>query len=275
MEQKKTLVCTGENCGNEAEMTIKGEEVVIDEKPSQTASRPAQGKQTMVHNGRTIRITGEIFQVGGGQLTSSEDAAIYLLNFDGHAALVDAGCGYAQNKLLSNILTCGVNLSQIEYLFLTHCHFDHTGGARALKELLHCRIVAHVLEAPFLEQGDNVVTAAKWYGAKIRPVIVDLKIPGSQDDIPLGTRVIQAIHAPGHSPGSLVYLTESEGRKILFAQDVHGPIHPDLRSNAEDYQRSLQLILSLEADILCEGHYGVYQGKKEVADFIKQFLITN
>lgn len=100
-------------------------------------------------------------------------------------------------------------------------------------------------------------------------------IPGSRDDIPLGSRVIQAIHAPGHSPGSLVYLTASEGMNILLAQDVHGPIHPDLRSNAEDYQRSLQLILSLEADILCEGHYGVYQGKKEVADFIKQFLIIN
>jgi hypothetical protein len=30
-------------------------------------------------------------------------------------------------------------------------------------------------------------------------------------------------------------------------------------SNAEDYQRSLRLMLDLDADILCEGHYGVFR----------------
>lgn len=48
MEPKKTLVCTCDKCGNEAEMTIKCEEVVIDEEPSQTASIPEQGKKTLV-----------------------------------------------------------------------------------------------------------------------------------------------------------------------------------------------------------------------------------
>ena len=144
--------------------------------------------------------------------------------------------------------------------------------AKALKDLLHCQIVAHELEAPFLEQGDNVVTAANWYGAKIHPFNVDHKIFRGQEEIRLGTRGIQAIHTPGHSPGSMVFLTETEGMKVLFGQDVHGPIHPDLKSNAKDYQRSLELMLSLEADILCEGHYGIYRGNKEVADFIKQFI---
>jgi glyoxylase-like metal-dependent hydrolase (beta-lactamase superfamily II) len=219
-----------------------------------------------------MQITKEIFQVGGGRLTSSEDAAIYLINFDGHAALVDAGGGEAQERLLANIKACGVNLTQIEYLLITHCHYDHTGGVKALRDLISAQIVAHELEAPFLEQGDNVVTAATWYGARIQPCSVDLKISGSKADIPLGGRIIQALHTPGHSPGSMVYLTESAGMKVLFAQDVHGPLHPDLRSNSQDYQRSLQLLLSLEADILCEGHYGVYRGKKAVANFIKGFV---
>ena len=35
-----------------------------------------------------MHITGEIDQVGGGRLTAPEDAAIYRLNFNGHAALV-------------------------------------------------------------------------------------------------------------------------------------------------------------------------------------------
>ena len=83
-----------------------------------------------------MHITGEIHQVGGGQLTAPEDAAIYLINVDGHGALVDAGCGRALPRLLDNIRACGVAPEQIEYLLLTHCHFDHTGGAPALRERL-------------------------------------------------------------------------------------------------------------------------------------------
>ena len=86
-----------------------------------------------------MQITREIFKVGGGRLTSSADAAIYLINFAGHAALVDAGTGVAQERLLANIKACGVNLTQIEYLLITHCHYDHTGGVKALRDTLDFR----------------------------------------------------------------------------------------------------------------------------------------
>jgi hypothetical protein len=32
------------------------------------------------------------------------------------------------------------------------------------------------------------------------------------------------------------------------------------------------MLLEIGADILCEGHYGVYRGKAEVARFIRQFI---
>jgi glyoxylase-like metal-dependent hydrolase (beta-lactamase superfamily II) len=219
-----------------------------------------------------MRITDEIFQVGGGGLTSFEDAAIYLINFEGHAALVDAGCGRSLDKLLNNISECGVEPEQIELLLITHCHFDHTGGAKALGDMLQCPIVAHEMDALFLEKGDNRVTAASWYGAEIQPFSVDRKLSDPEEEIDLGGRVIKAIHAPGHSPGSVVYLVESEGLKVLFGQDVHGPLDPGLLSNLEDYLLSLDLLISLEADILCEGHYGIFKGKKKVKEFIKSFL---
>jgi glyoxylase-like metal-dependent hydrolase (beta-lactamase superfamily II) len=217
-------------------------------------------------------ITNEITQVGGGGLTSPEDAAIYLINFGGHAALVDAGVGRSQKNLFDNIRAFGVNPEEIEYLLITHCHYDHTGGARGLKELSRCQVVAHELDAQFLERGDNTVTAAKWYGARIEPFLIDRKLSLPQEEIYLGERQIQAIHTPGHSPGSVIYLAESQGLKVLFAQDVHGPLDPDLLSDRKDYLRSLNLIVSLEADILCEGHYGVYKGKKEIENFIRSFM---
>ena len=221
-----------------------------------------------------MEITSDIFEVGGGDLTSPGDAAIYLMKFGQETALVDAGCGLATERLLANIRKCGVDPQRILYLLITHCHYDHTGGAAELKERIGLNIVAHELDAPFLETGDNAVTAANWYGAKLEPFFVDKKLSGSRGEIVLGGRKIEAFHVPGHSPGSVVYLTESDGLKVLFAQDVHGPIHPSLLSNSEDYHRSLKRLLSIGADILCEGHYGVYRGKTEVAKFIRQFMTT-
>ena len=221
---------------------------------------------------RHHKITGEIDQVGGGHLTAPEDAAVYLVRSDDRAALVDAGCGYSQIQLFQNIEACGVPLDGIEYLLLTHCHFDHTGGAQAVRDRTGCKIVSHEREAPFLEEGDQRVTAAKWYGAFLEAFQVDVKLKGERQDLWVGRKRIEALHVPGHSPGSLVYVTESEGLKILFGQDVHGPLDASLLSDREDYRRSLKLLLSLRADVLCEGHYGVIRGKDEVADFIESFL---
>ena len=219
-----------------------------------------------------MRVTNEIFEVGGGSFTSPRDAAVYLIVFNGHAALVDAGCGGSLDRLMDNIQRCNVNPRDVEYLLITHCHYDHTGGVDGVKEMTKCQVVAHELDAQYLERGDNTVTAARWYGASLDPMVIDRKLSIPREEIHLGNHFIQAIHTPGHSPGSVVYVTESQGLKVLFGQDVHGPLDPGLLSNRDDYLRSLHLLLTLEADILCEGHYGVIRGKSKVREFIRSFI---
>lgn len=220
-----------------------------------------------------MKITGEIFQIGGPGLTAAQDAAVYLIRVEGRGALVDAGTGRDIQGLLKHMAARGVPPRDLEYLLLTHCHYDHSGGAADIRQAAHgCRVVAHDLEAPFLESGDPGVTAAAWYGADLTPVRVDLKIRSGSETVMLGMRPIEAIHIPGHSPGSLAYLVESEGARVLFGQDVHGPLDPSLRSDARDYRQSLKRLAALEADILCEGHYGVFRGKDDVRRFIEGFL---
>ncbi len=222
-----------------------------------------------------MKITNEIYQVGGSGLSASEDAAVYLVRFGGHAAVIDAGCGNSIETIIKNIDSCGVKPEQVDYLFLTHCHFDHTGGAEDLSDALQCKIVAHELDAIYLESGDNGVTAASWYGTSIQPFNVDIKVSGSGKEFCLGEGIIRAIHTPGHSPGSMVYLTESEGQKVLFGQDIHGPLDPALLSNRGDYVKSLKRISGLKADILCEGHFGIYKGREEVKQFIDSYIRNN
>ncbi|WP_419660694.1 beta-lactamase domain protein [Desulfosarcina variabilis str. Montpellier] len=219
-----------------------------------------------------MQITSEIWQVGGEGFTSSQDAAIYLLCVEGWAAIVDAGCGGQVDRLAANIRACGVKSDQVDYLLLTHCHYDHVGGAEAVRTRFDCAIVAHEADATALESGDSRLTAATWYAATMSPLTVDVKLAGARSTIYLGTRSIEAIHTPGHTPGSVVYLMESEGQRVLFGQDVHGPLSEDFGSDSRAYKKSLEHMLDLEADILCEGHFGVYRGKDEVRRFIGSFL---
>jgi len=218
------------------------------------------------------KITQEIWQVGGDSLTSPEDAAIYMIYFEDQAALIDAGTGREHKRLIANIKSCDVEICQIKYLFLTHCHFDHVGGAQKVREECNCQIVAHELDVVYLEEGDSDVTAARWYGKTLKPLRIDYAITSFEELFLIGNRRITSFHTPGHSPGSVVYLVESEGKKILFGQDVHGPLDPSLLSNQKDYKKSLQFLLSLKIDILCEGHFGIFEGKREIQSFIQSFL---
>ena len=219
-----------------------------------------------------MEIMKNFWQVGGGDLTASEDAAIYLIRFEHQAALIDAGCGNAHDRLVTNISAVLPESVQLTYLFLTHCHYDHVGGAAAIKDRFGCNVVTHALDALYLESANNDVTAASWYGAKIAPLHIDHKIRGRKESFKIGPGEILSYHCPGHSPGSVVYLVEFEKKRVLFGQDVHGPLDPSFLSNLEDYIRSLKFLLDLNADILCEGHFGVFKGKKKVEKFIRSYI---
>ena len=217
-------------------------------------------------------ITSNIYSVGGGSESNSSDAAIYLIKGKEEAALIDAGTGNGTNRVLKNITNTGTNLKEISTLFITHCHFDHTGGINELRDVIGCKVASHELAAEFLEMGDSEVTAATWYGTYMDPTKVDIKISQKKKEFSIGGISLNFYHTPGHSPGSSVITMKSDGKLVLFGQDVHGPLNDSLRSVRSDYEKSLEFLLSLNADILCEGHFGVYTGKEKVKRFIESFL---
>ena len=104
------------------------------------------------------------------------------------------------------------------------------------------------------------------------PVRIDDKITAVRENIAEGSDEVTAHHCPGHSPGSLVYTAVLAGQTVLSGQDIHGLLHPSLLSDRSQYRDSLKFPLNLEADILCEGHFGVYKGRENVQNFIRQYL---
>ncbi len=222
----------------------------------------------------SIKIIDDIWQVGGSDITESGDASVYLVCFKNQAAVIDAGCGKGHEQLVENISACLPENVELSHLLLTHCHYDHTGGAESLRKQFGCKVVCHELDAIYLEKGDNNTTAASWYGAEIQPFPIDIKIRQPITKLYFEHGEILAYHSPGHSPGSVVYMVEKEDKTILFGQDIHGPLHSMLLSNREDYLNSLKLIMELNADILCEGHFGIFRGKNEVRQFIGSYLVS-
>ncbi len=218
------------------------------------------------------KIKNNLWQVGGRGLTDPVDAAIYLVRFGDKAALIDAGSGGNNEKLMKNIGECLEPDVQLEYLLLTHCHYDHTGGASAVRDEYGCRIVAHELDAVYLESGDERVTGAALNGASVEPFSVDIRLQGQESTITVGSGTVKAIHCPGHSPGSVVYTAEIDGELILFGQDVSGPLHSHFLSDEEQYLASLEKLEKLEADLLLEGHFGVIEPKGEVREFIHSWI---
>ena len=222
---------------------------------------------------KAAQITSDIFQIGGSGESASQDASIYLIKDGNMSALVDAGNGENTNAILENIKLCGVEPSDIAYIFVTHCHFDHAGGINELREAAGAKVVVHQNDAASLISGDQQSTGADWYGGYIDRTPIDIIVDKKKEDFALNKLNVTMYHAPGHSPGSSVFVVISDEKLVLFGQDVGGPINEVvMRSNMADYNKSLEFMISLDADILCDGHYGIYVGKEEVRKTIKSYL---
>jgi len=60
--------------------------------------------------------------------------------------------------------------------------------------------------------------------------------------------------------------------RVLFGQDIHGPFSPEFLSDIGRWRDSMERLLSLKADILCEGHYGIFTGREKVRKYIEGYL---
>jgi glyoxylase-like metal-dependent hydrolase (beta-lactamase superfamily II) len=212
-----------------------------------------------------------VWAVGGDGLSHGSDAAIYLVEGSDGAVLIDAGTGRDGESVRRNILAAGVPLVRVRWLVLTHCHVDHAAGVPGARVFLDVEVIAHAACAEILAPGGDPRAAAEWYGMTMPPVRVDRPF-AARHELDLGDRTLVLHPWPGHSPGSIVATLDVGGQRVLFGQDVHGPIHPTLQSDHSAWQASLRMLLTLEADILCEGHYGVIRGRQSVARFIERFI---
>ncbi len=216
------------------------------------------------------KIVDNLYHIG------DSGCSVYLVDTQSDAGLVliDAGMSLI---LIKSISKEGLDPKNINHCILTHFHIDHIGACHDLKEFnKSIKFYAHDLDADAIEErGHDRKTAASWYGVNYKPIKLEKRFKETFETLKLGSCAFQCIHIPGHTPGSIAVLVEVSGTKVLFGQDIHGPFMPSFGSDLQDYQKSMQRLLDLNAEILCEGHFGIFQPEKEVKRYIERYMESN
>ncbi len=221
---------------------------------------------------RAKEITAGVFQIGGDGFSRGEDCCAYLVDGGSESALIDTGAGRSASMIMDNIKATGVELSSLKYIVVTHGHIDHIGGLALLKEQLQAQVIAHQLELPAIEEGLPHLTAASWYGVTYEKVNVDQVLQGDAEKIKVGQLELVCLHTPGHTVGGISPYVETGEKRVLFGQDIHGPFNEKWGSDLNQWELSMQKLIELEADILCEGHFGIYSPSSAVRKYIEGYL---
>jgi glyoxylase-like metal-dependent hydrolase (beta-lactamase superfamily II) len=217
-------------------------------------------------------ITDGVYLIGGPDISRSDDATSFIIDFSGELVMIDAGAGGSSRILHKNIQDAGLDPSSISTLILTHSHIDHIASAPYFRKQFGCKIVMHDLDADAVEEGDSIRTAASCYGTTLSPTAVDVRLAGDHEILEFRGAELHCLHTPGHTPGSLSIYLDRGGKRVLFGQDIHGPFLDIFRSDMGLWKKSMEKLLALRADILCEGHFGIFQPKENVENYIKGYL---
>ncbi|OBZ14731.1 hypothetical protein A8L34_12530 [Bacillus sp. FJAT-27264] len=153
----------------------------------------------------------------------------FIINVNGRLTLIDAGLGMGVGVVLQNIKAAGVDVNDIETVLLTHIHPDHSYGlihTDGTKAFPNAEVLVRDIEyAYWMDNGniknplDEIETANfKMAQDAFAPYQGQIRTFTNADKEPVSG--IQAIEAPGHTPGHTAYLIESNGEKLLIWGDI-------------------------------------------------------
>ncbi|MCI0496675.1 MAG: MBL fold metallo-hydrolase [Thermoplasmata archaeon] len=181
------------------------------------------------------------------------DSNIYLVE-DEHPFVIDTGTRYHLRKNLADVADL-LPLDSIERIFLTHRHYDHTGGAAGFAEACGAEVLVHADDANSVRIGDSVSTGARNFDDDQERVDVTTVEEGHE--IATGQYRFIVIHTPGHTVGS-VSLYDEENATLISGDTVftNGGIGRwDLPTGDFDQLlESVQILSELEVGPLYPGH---------------------
>ncbi|MBV0925761.1 MBL fold metallo-hydrolase [Halomicroarcula limicola] len=214
----------------------------------------------------------DVHYVDTGMYDVPEYGSVYVVDAE-RPALVDTGLGTNYERILDAMDAVGIAPEELEVIALTHIHLDHAGGAGYLvEECPNATVYVHELGARHLVDPERIWEGTKGavgdqieFYAEPKPVpeerVVELT---DGDEIDLGDRAFEAVHAPGHAPHQVVFHDPSIGG--VFTADAAGiytpstdEVHvttPPVNFDLERALADVETIRDIDPETLLYGHFG-------------------
>lgn len=154
--------------------------------------------------------------------------------------------------------------ANLEYILLTHGHFDHIAGVAEIKAKYNSKVVISAQDEPMLSS--TKLSLGSFCGVIHDSAQADL-IVGDNDSISLGDTTIRVIATPGHTKGGLCFVADN----CLFSGDTLFHLscgRTDFPGGSVDeIMQSLKRLSQLDGNLIVySGH-----GERSTLDFERLF----
>ncbi len=177
-----------------------------------------------------------------------------LFNENNNAIIIDPGCyGSAEQEILKQFIQS--NNLLVKQLINTHCHLDHVFGNKFVSNQYKVELHIHPLEQLVLQYAP--ISGEKW-GLPFENYEGQIQFLNTGSTVKLDTDILQVLHTPGHSPGSISLYCKEQGfvisGDVLFYQsigrtDLPGGNHETLIQSIKE-----QLLILPNETVVHSGH---------------------
>jgi glyoxylase-like metal-dependent hydrolase (beta-lactamase superfamily II) len=192
------------------------------------------------HRAQTTQLNDGITAVDTEYARPLQDAS-HLIVEGGRAAFVDTGTNDSVPLLIDALHQQSLGVADVDFVFLTHIHLDHAGGAGLLMQELpnaHCvvhpRGVAHMIDPTRLTAGTQAVYGVEqtqeMYG-EIQPIDESRCIvPDDEQWFDLNGRKMRTLYTEGHALHH--YSLNDPSSRGVFTGDSFGISYRELDTAA-------------------------------------------
>jgi glyoxylase-like metal-dependent hydrolase (beta-lactamase superfamily II) len=170
--------------------------------------------------------------------------ASHLVVENGRAAFVDTGTNHSVALLLDALQRKNLDVSQVDYVFLTHVHLDHAGGAGELMQrlpnavaVLHPRGAPHMIDPTRLIRGSQAVYGEELYTrmyGDLRPIpAARIRVVENTEELALAGRGLQCLFTEGHARHH--YCLADPASRGVFTGDSFGISYRELDTAAGEF----------------------------------------
>ena len=158
------------------------------------------------------------------------DASHLIVERD-RAAFIDVGTNYSIPGLLAELDGKGISRDKVDFVFVTHVHLDHAGGAgEIIRQLPNAKLAVHPRGAPHMINPTRLIaSASSVYGAEevkrtygeLVPVPAE-RVVEIRDEtvIDLAGRALRCLDTPGHARHH--YSVWDQRSRSFFPGDTFG-----------------------------------------------------